>query len=573
MKIFSIVAVLVTACAGAANAQMGRTTDWWTYGGDAQRSGWEKNEQKFTKNDVKDFQLLWRMKLENQQKGIGSLMPPLILGNLIGYRGFKELAFVAGSSDNLWAIDVDLAKMYWQKHFETSSSKARGSRPSSACPGTLTAMPTLPAPIAFRFGRAAAAAPVAPQTPPPGGQPGVPAGPSGVPGGAGIPGGGPGAPAGGPPAGAPAGSSSSAVDAIFRVRPVYVLSSDGMLHRLNQANGEDLAPPVSFLPANAKPHNLNISENVLYTATGSGCGDTPDAVWAIDLGGPTPNVSSFVSDTGKILGLGGPAVGTNGVVYVLTRDGKLVALTPKDLKLKDYVVLSGDNSKPKNGSKKDPDMNATTPLVFAYKGHDLVVSAGPDSRLYLLDSNALGGEDHKTPLFQSPPLSAPAKSGAHGIWGGLSSWEETDGTRYVLAALWGPMNPELKAPVTNGDTPNGSIVAFKIQEQDGKPALVAAWSSGDMTSPAPPVIAQGVVFALSNGRFTRKQKGSNGNSTHATLYAFDSATGKDIYSTGDQVTAPGTLTGLSLANGRLYFTTTDNTLNVFGKYLETETQP
>jgi outer membrane protein assembly factor BamB len=93
------------------------------------------------------------------------------------------------------------------------------------------------------------------------------------------------------------------------------------------------------------------------------------------------------------------------------------------------------------------------------------------------------------------------------------------------------------------------------------------------------VIAQGVVFALSNGEFTRRIKKSRGlarveerpkNGTHAILYALDAATGKEIYSTGDQVAAPGSLTGLSIANGRLYFATTDNAMNVFGKFLETE---
>jgi hypothetical protein len=196
-----------------------------------------------------------------------------------------------------------------------------------------------------------------------------------------------------------------------------------------------------------------------------------------------------------------------------------------------------------------------------------MATAGPDGRLYLLDSNSLGGDDHKTPLYRTPPLSVGA-----GIWGGLSSWEDSDGTRYVLAAVWGPLHAELKAPVTNGDAPNGSIVAFKIQEQDGKPTLTPAWVSEDMKSPAPPVIAQGVVFALANGEFTRKGKKSERpkSGTHATLYALDAITGKEMYSTGDQVTAPGSLTGLSIANGRLYFATTDNTMNVFGKYLETE---
>src|SRR5690242_16476832 len=148
-------AVILLSCAGLGNAQMGRTTDWWSYGGDAQRTGWEKNDQKFTKEDVKNFQLLWNMEFNNKQKGLRTLSAPVILGNLIGYRGFKELAFIAGSSDNIWVIDADLARMYWQKHFDTSAQeKERGSN-SYGCSGALTAMPTLSAPISFSAMRAA----------------------------------------------------------------------------------------------------------------------------------------------------------------------------------------------------------------------------------------------------------------------------------------------------------------------------------------------------------------------------------------------------------------------------------
>jgi ABC-type glucose/galactose transport system permease subunit len=56
--------------------------------------------------------------------------------------------------------------------------------------------------------------------------------------------------------------------------------------------------------------------------------------------------------------------------------------------------------------------------------------------------------------------------------------------------------------------------------------------------------------------------------THATLFAFDGISGKDMYATGDQLQAAGNLAGITVANGRVYVLTVDNTLHVFGKYLE-----
>jgi len=76
------------------------------------------------------------------------------------------------------------------------------------------------------------------------------------------------------------------------------------------------------------------------------------------------------------------------------------------------------------------------------------------------------------------------------------------------------------------------------------------------------------VFALSAGEYTRDERPKS--SARSTLYALDSATGKEMYSSGDQVTAPGNLTGIALANGRVYFTTNDSTLYAFGIFLERE---
>jgi hypothetical protein len=41
-----------------------------------------------------------------------------------------------------------------------------------------------------------------------------------------------------------------------------------------------------------------------------------------------------------------------------------------------------------------------------------------------------------------------------------------------------------------------------------------------------------------------------------------------MYSSGKQVTSPGGLTGLTVANGRVFFPAADNTLYGFGIYLE-----
>jgi outer membrane protein assembly factor BamB len=472
----------------------GRPIDWPSYNNDAQRTGWEKIDSRITKDNIKDVQLVLKRKLENGTGGPNSLTPPAILGLLISYRGFKELAFVAGSSGNMWAIDVDVDRIFWQKHFD-SGSKGK-------CAAGITSMPALIPPLNFAV-RPRPATPAAPSTT------ATPAAPPAA------------APVAEPPA-RPLNRATIAAGGFGAPRPLFAVSSDGKLHLMNTSTGEDASPAMPFLPANATASSLTVVDSTVYTTT-TDCGNGRAAVWALDLKGPekkAPPVAKFAINDGTASRLGGLAMANDGTVFVQA-DSTLYALTPKTLKLANYFTFP----------ERAPD---TTPVVFTYKDKELVASAGADGRIYLLDAKSPGGDDHKTPLFRTEPLAAGR------VWGGLSSWLDTGGTRWILAPVWGD---------------KGSIVAFKLLEQDGKPALKQGWVSRDMVSPEQPVITSGVVFALSAGE-------------RAVLYALDGTTGQEMWSTGEQVTAPANLTGLTVANGRVFFTTTDNTLYGFGIYLE-----
>jgi outer membrane protein assembly factor BamB len=89
-------------------------------------------------------------------------------------------------------------------------------------------------------------------------------------------------------------------------------------------------------------------------------------------------------------------------------------------------------------------------------------------------------------------------------------------------------------------------------------ALTPGWTSPKLTNPAPPVIANGVVFALDGGS----------SSAHATLYALDATTGKQLYSSGDEIKSYTHLAGMSVGDGHVFFLTHDNNLYSFGIPLE-----
>lgn len=508
-------AVTVFCISNPSHAQ--RLNDWATHSGDPQRTGWQKNETKINKDSVRNFQLLWKLKLENQSKALHSLMEPLILGNIITDRGFKELALVAGSSDNIFAVDADLGRIVWQRHFEYESEIPQTQNSTWLCPGGLTATPVIQ----------------------------------------------------------PAGTRKS----------IFLASSDGQLRQLNLANGEEVAKPVKFLPPNGKPYSLNLVDNVIYTTTGQRCGGVPNSVWSIDLTTPEKKVSSFASNGGGLWGLAGAAIGTDGTIYAEVGDGPwdpqtgkysdtFIALTPKDLKLKDWYTPSNREWI----TKRDLDMNVT-PVVFPYQGRDLIVGSGKEGRLFMLDSKSLGGADHRTPLFRTQLITNEEVDFAgRGVWGSLASWQDEKGTRWVLAPLWGPLHSEMKFPITNGPAPNGSIGAFTVEEQNGKTVLAPAWVSRDLVIPTPPVIVNGVVFVISSGEFVRQANENAGGlwtvqeraekSKNAVLYALDAETGKELWSSGDSITSFTHFAGLAVANGRIYFGTYDNTLYSFGFPIE-----
>ena len=61
----------------------------------------------------------------------------------------------------------------------------------------------------------------------------------------------------------------------------------------------------------------------------------------------------------------------------------------------------------------------------------------------------------------------------------------------MLTPIWGAKHSQFKAPIEYGAIKYGAIVAFKLEEKNGKLQLSPAWVSRDMSRAEPPVIANG----------------------------------------------------------------------------------
>jgi outer membrane protein assembly factor BamB len=501
-------------------AQGDKPADWLTDGGNVERTAWQKDEKILSPATVKDMKLLWKLKLDNEPRQMHNLLPALIVGRVTTANGPKQIAIITGVSDNIYAIDVEKGELLWKKHFNnTWSPDGGGGRGVYVlCPGGITATPVV--------------------------------GPAETPG----------------------------------KYTLYAAAWDGTLRRLNVADGAELAPPAKFMPPNGKPYALSLFKNVIYTHTAQGCGGNPNMVYTYDLA--TNKVGSWGPAGGGMWGRTGPAISANGTMYTGTGDGPWdpengvfgngiigVQLDPvsKSVKLTDYYG-------PTNAEwlwKRDLDMQVT-PAVFTHKGKELMIDAGKECRVYLMDTESIGGDDHRTPLYRTPLIcNEEVNFASAGIWGSMGAWNDSKGTTWALTPFWGPKHSAFKAPIENGPIKYGAIAAFKVEEKGGKYTLAPAWLSRDMNHAEPPVIANGVVYAYGNGEDTDQAAYDIGlaynsaekriaGSKHAVLYALDAQTGKELWSSGDQITSWSHWGGLSMANGRVYINTFDGMQYCFG---------
>ena len=503
-------------------------SDYLTEGNDPGRTGWMKDEKVFTTANVKDMRLLWKVKLDSPPRQMHNLFSPLIAERATTAQGAREIAIVAGISDDLFGIDVATGELLWKKRYESTFTPAADAVYHTLCLGGQTAMPAMEQVSPGRY-------------------------------------------------------------------TVYAISWDGRLHQINAADGSDVAPPVKFLPPNGKPYALNVVNGVVYTATAQGCGGVPNAMYSLHLA--TQKASTFHPAGGGMWGRRGASVSPEGVVYMVTGDA---LFSPQTRSLGNAIVGAklDDNQQlqlvdyfaPPNANwmrARDLDMNVT-PMAFDYRGRKFLVGTSKECRIWLLDREALGGEDHRTTLHTTPLLCNDDQAfDAKGVWGAMAAWQDARGVQWVLVPFWGPVSRTFRAPIEYGRPTMGGVAAYKLEEASaGQWRLNPAWLSRDMDMAEAVIVANGVVFAYGSGEDTTQTlpdlawNEPNGpwvggglnpyaerripSSRHATLYALDGQTGKELWSSGKQITSFNHWSGLTVSNGRAYLGTFDGMLYCFG---------
>lgn len=530
---------MVLISVGGLRAQRGGN-DWMTTGFDAQRSSWVRNDGKIGVETFEKpgFSLVWKMKIEAPPRQLNTTTPPALLDFYIGYRGFRTLGFIGVSAGRVIGVDTDLARVEW----DAKLPEAGAGQSTLPCPGGMTSAVTRPTATAY---------------------PPVPSGRGpgrGSPAKSGV-----GEPYEGsvtlqamaaaqarrPPVSAPKPTRAQAAAAAIanpfspRIQWVLALGGDGKLHMMYVSNGHQPDPAAAFVPAGARAMGLMAYDNVAYVATTGGCGGAAPGVWAMDLN--TKKVANWKSPAKEIAGTAGPAAGPDGTLYAAF-GAELTALDPKTLA-------------PRGAYSTGGAAFTSSPVVFEFKGKDLVAATAADGRLHVADTANLGaGAVVKSPVYSAPGYQA----------GSVTSWQDPSGVRWLLVAAGGPAATGAGFGASNGKVANGTVVAWKLVESGGALSLQPGWASRDMISPLPPMVVNGVVFALSSGEFRGAATASDRarRSKPAVLYALDGANGKELWSSGGQIASLVHSGGLAAGGSRVYVASYDGTQYAFGIPME-----
>jgi outer membrane protein assembly factor BamB len=533
-----LASLLVAEIGLAQNPAPGR--DWTTWGYDQERTGWNKGETSLTPNNVSGLKLLWNTQLSTPPKVIvlSTLTAPLVAEGVRTAHGTKNLVFLLGADDTVFALDADMGKVLWQKTFANPATPMWSA--TWLCSNTVNDTPVIDK------------------------QNGL----------------------------------------------IFFITSDGKLRALNLSDGADRMTPTSMIEPFARAWSLNLIDNVVYTTSGRGCGQmpavkgakpavVPGSVSAMDVSDLAhPQLTRFYTSGTKYAGpwgRGGLTRGPNGTVITQTADGfydpaagifgeSVLKLAPKATRLLDSFT-------PANWqylNTQDLDLGSASPDVFPFQNRTLVAVAGKEGFLYLLDASNLGGgpPNHSTPLYKSPQIgndAAEGKNPGEGVWGAITSYETADGKRLLYVPVWGPPSKNLpQFPLSGGAAPQGSIMAFQVVAAGDKVSLLPQWSSPDMTVPDPPVVANGVLFAIQTGEQTiQSQAGLPGTQdeinhnplsakyrstpvNNLILYAFDAESGKQLYSSNKIITDWVHFSEPVVALGKVFVVTHDAHVYAFG---------
>ncbi len=517
-KFLTIVGATLLCCSAASVVT---ATDYLTEGVDSQRTGWLRDEKVISKTNAGQIRLLWKAKLPSTPRQMHNLFSPLIIQNLHTTSGNRELAIVAGVSDDLWGLDAKTGEIVWSKKFTQVGLTGLGPQSGTLCPGGQTAVPTVQKMPDGRY-------------------------------------------------------KIWALSGDGRIWQVDAASGDDM------APPEKFAPPAGkAYSLNLSGDFIYTVQaqgcgGATYQLDGYNIKTRRTTALYPGGGGLWGRRGAMVDPEGRVY------EGTGDGPYDPEHNQLGNALFQAKPDAEGRLQMLGWFAPPNANYmyKHDLDMNVT-PLALDYGGRKWLIATSKECRFWLLDRDNFGGGEaaHHRAAVDTTGLVCNDRQqydGA-GVWGSPAAYISNRNEAWVYMPFWGPKSVTFNPPAAYAPAPKrGGVAAFTLNQTAGQWKLTPKWLSEDINVGEEALIANDLVFAYGSGEDPFQAQPDrawdqppvtgtrNSRSTYAEIFVLDAQTGKTLWSSGKEITSWNHFSGITVANGRIYLGTFDGTMWCFG---------
>jgi hypothetical protein len=120
------------------------TSDWLTFSYDPERTGWPRGENKLSRDNVSQLQLLWKYQTDAAPSNVNrysSMTDPLVVENVPTRDGPRKIVFVATAENNVYAIGAEKGTLIRKRSYPNTAKPPVAA--SGNCPNNLNATPVI----------------------------------------------------------------------------------------------------------------------------------------------------------------------------------------------------------------------------------------------------------------------------------------------------------------------------------------------------------------------------------------------------------------------------------------------
>src|SRR5688572_25853108 len=150
MTLMRATCLVLVCCLGGVSwsvyAQSGRSREWLTWGGDIERSGWNRGESALSKQSIGRLALKWKTQIDKDvsieiESGNSMLTTPLVAQGVRTPQGPRTVVYTLAASNTMAALDAATGATIWRRTFDHTVDPRNA--PNWICTNVSTATPVI----------------------------------------------------------------------------------------------------------------------------------------------------------------------------------------------------------------------------------------------------------------------------------------------------------------------------------------------------------------------------------------------------------------------------------------------